>query len=111
MPGQIGHGLTEFAIEVAEKQQSLLVQNREARVVNRADLRGIRRSQSRFIEAQDGRALPGWQARGRKQGALNENTETAYRACLDAPPSQSEQLLGQLVNHPLKALIHRNREP
>jgi hypothetical protein len=42
MPGQIGHELTEFAIELAENQQSLLVQNREARVVNRADLWGSR---------------------------------------------------------------------
>src|SRR4029077_19580553 len=37
VPGQIGHELTEFAIEVAEKEQSLLAQHREARVVNRAD--------------------------------------------------------------------------
>ena len=35
--GQIGHELTEFAVEVAEKQQGLFAQNREARVVNRAD--------------------------------------------------------------------------
>ena len=41
VPGQIGHELTEFAVEVAQKQQSLLAQHREARVVNRAD--GIRR--------------------------------------------------------------------
>ena len=41
VPAQIGHELTEFAIEVAEKQQRLLAQHRETRVVNRAD--GIRR--------------------------------------------------------------------
>ena len=35
--GQFGHELTEFAVEVAKKQQSLLAQHREARVVNRAD--------------------------------------------------------------------------
>jgi hypothetical protein len=35
--GQTGHELTKFAIEVAEKEQSLLAQHREARVVNRAD--------------------------------------------------------------------------
>src|SRR5260370_13825815 len=35
--GQIGRELTEVAVEVAEKQQSLLTQHREARVVNRAD--------------------------------------------------------------------------
>ncbi len=35
--GQIGHELTEFAVEVAKKQQSLFAQHRKARVVNRAD--------------------------------------------------------------------------
>ncbi len=35
--GQAGHERTEFAVEVAEKQQSLLTQDREARGVNRAD--------------------------------------------------------------------------
>ena len=35
--GQIGHELTEFAVEVAQEQQCLVAQNREARVVNRAD--------------------------------------------------------------------------
>ena len=35
--GEIGHERSEFAVEVAEKQQRLLAQNRKARVVNRAD--------------------------------------------------------------------------
>ena len=35
--GEIGHERTEFAVEVAKKQQSLVAQEREARVVNRAD--------------------------------------------------------------------------
>src|SRR5260370_39155310 len=43
--GQIGHELTEFAVEVAEKQQSLLTQHREARGVNRTD--SIRRLEQR----------------------------------------------------------------
>src|SRR5437868_15409640 len=34
---QIAHELAEFAIEVAEKQQCLLTQHREARIVNRTD--------------------------------------------------------------------------
>ena len=34
---EIGHEWPEFAVEVAEKQQSLLVEDREARGVNGAD--------------------------------------------------------------------------
>ena len=37
VPGQFDHELTEFAVEVAKKEQSLFAQHREARVVNRAD--------------------------------------------------------------------------
>ena len=37
MLGEIRHELAEFAVEVAEKQQSLVAQDGEARVVDRAD--------------------------------------------------------------------------
>src|SRR5713101_714844 len=35
--GEVGHEWTEFAVEVAKKEQGLFAENREARVMNLAD--------------------------------------------------------------------------